>query len=90
MHHVNQLGWKDFSDHQIFMRSRSESYDAIITFDDDFKKLILEFGFPPKIIHLKIGNASNANIVRCLENKKLRIYEFLNDSNLDYLDILTI
>jgi predicted nuclease of predicted toxin-antitoxin system len=44
------------------MAAREEKYDAIITLDEDFNKLLLQYGTPPKIIWIKTGNCSTAKL----------------------------
>jgi predicted nuclease of predicted toxin-antitoxin system len=47
--HVKTLNWIDWNDHDIFMSARELKYDAVITLDEDFNKLLLQHGTPPKV-----------------------------------------
>ncbi|REA57865.1 hypothetical protein DSL64_22325 [Dyadobacter luteus] len=56
--HVSQLGLLNTNDHEIFMFARNNEFDAIITLDDDFVRLLNLFSSPPKIIWLRTGNCA--------------------------------
>jgi predicted nuclease of predicted toxin-antitoxin system len=64
--HVKTMDWIDWDDYAIFMSARKLGYDAVITLDEDFNKLLLQHGTPPKIIWLKAENCSTANLVDVL------------------------
>jgi len=69
------------------MSARKLQYDAIITLDDDFSKLLLEHGTPPKIIWLKTGNCSTAKLIDVIISHKEVIQHFLSDAGFDCLEI---
>jgi predicted nuclease of predicted toxin-antitoxin system len=54
---VRELGLENYSDRSIWEFAKKENY-TIVTFDSDFFDLNLILGSPPKIIWLRIGNAS--------------------------------
>lgn len=58
IHHVKGLGLINADDHIIFKYARENEFDAVITLDDDFVKLLDLFSAPPKIIWLRTGNCS--------------------------------
>ena len=58
---VKQLELTDFSDFEIWKFALKNDY-TIVTFDSDFIELSNLRGFPPKIIWLRFGNASNLKI----------------------------
>lgn len=57
--HVRQLGLGGASDLAIWDRACQEGY-GLVTKDEDFLSLSVARGFPPKVVCLAIGNASNA------------------------------
>ncbi len=73
--HVNQVGLENSTDAAIWDFARINSF-IIVTFDADFYDLALLMGVPPKIIWLRIGNASTLAIVNILMKNKTLIKEF--------------
>ena len=59
----------------------------IITNDDDFMRLLISKGYPPKIIILRIGNQSNDNIFQLLCEKKKEISSFVKSEDYGLLEI---
>jgi predicted nuclease of predicted toxin-antitoxin system len=68
--HVKSQGWVDWKDYDIFMSARKLQYDAVITLDEDFNKLLLEHGTPPKIIWIKTGNCSTTKLTDVIVSHK--------------------
>ncbi|HEV7382142.1 MAG TPA: DUF5615 family PIN-like protein [Dyadobacter sp.] len=75
--HVRQLGLLNTNDHEIFMFGRNQGFEAIITLDDDFVKLLNLFSSPPKIIWLRTGNCATLNLAEILISKYDIIKEFI-------------
>jgi predicted nuclease of predicted toxin-antitoxin system len=46
---------------------------VIVTKDDDFNGLLALFGYPPKVIHLRVGNCSNEHLARLLSTAKTEL-----------------
>ena len=57
--HVRLLGLGGADDLVIWARARTDGA-LLVTKDDDFLRLSVTRGFPPKVICLAIGNAGNA------------------------------
>jgi predicted nuclease of predicted toxin-antitoxin system len=60
---------------------------AVLTQDEDFSNLLLEFGPPPKIIRLRLGNCSVAFLAEVLLSHKEVIQKFLENEGQDILEI---
>lgn len=56
--HVRLLGLGGADDLTLWERARSEG-ELLVTKDEDFLRLSMSRGFPPKVICLAIGNAGN-------------------------------
>ena len=56
--HVRLIGLGGADDLAIWDRARLDG-DLLVTKDDDFLRLSMSRGFPPEVICLAIGNASN-------------------------------
>lgn len=50
----------------------------IVTNDDDFSRLSLKNGFPPKVILLRIGNHRTQDVAELLISKKEEFAKFQN------------
>lgn len=85
--HVKDLGLTDFSDHKIFQFARKNEFVAILTLDEDFNNLQIEFGVPPKIIWLRVGNCSTKILAQLILDKASIIKKFLLDEQTECLEI---
>lgn len=74
------------SDADIWRFAKSNKYH-ILTFDEDFSELQNLYSFPPKIIWLRIGNASTNHIKSTLLEKEAEIAAFLSNEELGVLEI---
>lgn len=63
---IRDLGLRDASDEEIFMRAR-EADAVLLSKDNDFIRLNEKLGQPPKILWLTCGNTSNENLKRILD-----------------------
>ncbi len=86
--HVKSLSWIDWNDYDIFINARLQGYTAVITLDEDFNILLLEYGKPPKVIWLKTGNCSTQVLSEIIISKIEIINSFLEDN--DDFDCLEI
>jgi predicted nuclease of predicted toxin-antitoxin system len=74
--HVRLLGMEEADDRVIWQYARDNDL-IIVTQDADFDGLAQVHGFPPKIIWLRCGNTSTANILHLL----LTNYDLIKDFN---------
>jgi predicted nuclease of predicted toxin-antitoxin system len=58
---VRSLGLRDATDKEIFIRAK-EAKAVIMSKDDDFARLLEDFGPPPSIIWITSGNSSNGRM----------------------------
>ncbi len=58
--------------------AKNEGY-TIVTKDNDFNNLVAFFGFPPKVIWIRKGNCSTAEIRELLNSNIERIKAFISD-----------
>jgi len=85
--HVRQLGLTDAEDYDIFIFARANGYEAVITADDDFVKLINQFSEPPKIIWIRTGNCSTKVLSELLWDKVQTIREFIQSKDFDIYEV---
>ena len=73
---LRDLGLRDATDQEIFFAARAS--DAIvITKDNDFVRLLEQYGPPPKVIWLTCGNTSNARLKEILNETLEKALELL-------------
>ena len=87
--HINEVGLQDSTDTNIWEFAKSNGY-AIINFDSDYYDLSLIKGCPPKIIWLRIGNATTKRIAGTLEEDIELIRLFFTDNSYKDLSCLEI
>ena len=77
---------KRLTDLMIWQFAKKNNY-TILTFDEDFSELQNLYFFPPKIIWLRIGNASTVEIADVLVKLKYEIEKFIQDEELGVYEI---
>jgi len=75
--HVRELGMAEAQDR--------DSGFAIVSKDNDFQQMSFVFGAPPKVIWIRRGNCSVAEIEEILRTNASRILEFDEDEESSYL-----
>lgn len=60
-HSVKYLGYRDASDKAIFAAAR-EASAVVITKDADFVRMLEQYGAPPRVLWLTLGNTTNAHL----------------------------
>jgi predicted nuclease of predicted toxin-antitoxin system len=73
--HVNLVGLASATDLEIWAYAREHDF-TVISKDDDFRSLSLVNGAPPKVIWLRIGNASTAAIESFIRSALVKIRTF--------------
>jgi len=64
-----------------------ENIFTIITHDEDFEKIVLSKGCPPKVIILKTFNKNTLELANLIISKKEEIESFYSNSELMILEI---
>lgn len=75
------LGMLRSTDHDLFMHARNEKA-IVITKDEDFIRLLNEFGSPPKVIWVTCGNTSNAKLKMIFEANFHSALKLLEENDL--------
>ena len=75
---VRELGLENSSDTEIFDFAERNDY-VIVTFDSNFCNLNIIRGFPVKIIWIRTGNTTTANLEKLLRKKSDIIKLFLSE-----------
>lgn len=85
--HVYLLGMQMSSDAEIWTYAFENRF-TIVTQDSDFYERSLLFGFPPKVIWLRVGNTSTENIEKLLRQLHTQLLLFEKDKTLGCFQIL--
>ena len=63
--HVTALDLDTATDREIWDHAREHGY-VIVSKDSDFRQLAFLYGPPPKVLWLRVGNASTATVLQVL------------------------
>jgi predicted nuclease of predicted toxin-antitoxin system len=85
--HVALLGMARATDLEIFDFAGRSGF-AILSKDTDFHHLSFRYGAPPKVVWIRLGNASTAEIAACLLASAVRIRRFLSDDEATVMAVL--
>lgn len=78
--HVRSLGYGGAADTTIWQLALSSAC-TLLTRDEDFLQLSILNGAPPKVILLRTGNCSTAEVVSLLQARLAVIIGFLDDED---------
>jgi predicted nuclease of predicted toxin-antitoxin system len=85
--HVNQIRKSPpMTDGEIWEYAKTNGL-IIITNDDDFYKLSVLLGYPPKVILLRTNNQKTERIAKILLEKKESIKLFIQDEDVGIIEI---
>ncbi len=85
--HVSRMGLSvPVADYAIWQFAKKESY-MIVTFDEDFETFANLYGFPPKVILMRLGNSSTNHITNTLKSKIVEIENFYASPSYGLLEI---
>ena len=84
--HVYVLGLARSSDKEVWDYARDNAF-TIVTQDSDFNERSLIYGYPPKVIWLRVGNTSTANVMLLLKQHWGMIVSFGKSKSLGCLQI---
>jgi predicted nuclease of predicted toxin-antitoxin system len=84
--HVAEVGLDQATDREVWEYARAGGY-VIVSKDSDFRQLAFLFGPPPKVVWLRVGNASTTDIVSLLR-ESIDVVEEFADGGEDALLVL--
>ena len=82
--HIRKVGMKEAQDIDIWEYAKSNGY-VIVSKDTDFQQRSLLFGFPPKVVWLRVGNCTVHTIENLLRRHSVAIHTFDLDAAKSYL-----
>ena len=84
--HVRLVGLKSAEDPEVCQLAVSEDL-VIVSKDSDMHDRSLLFGFPPKVIWIRLGNCSTREVEDLIQREFSKIAEFVED---DFASFLTL
>lgn len=74
--HVELVGLRGATDTVVWEYAKAEGY-VLVSKDNDFRQRSFQYGAPPKVIWLSVGNAGTAVIRRLLREAREEIERFV-------------
>ena len=84
--HVVAAGLSRAEDRAVWTYAASKDL-AVVSKDKDFAEMAMAYGPPPKLIWLRVGNASTREIEALLRTRMADVIAFLADSSLAVLKL---
>lgn len=82
--HVRTVGLKSSDDPDVWKHAVDNGF-VIVSKDADMHDRSLIFGFPPKVIWIRLGNCSTKNVEDLIRKEKERIFYFFEDEYASFL-----
>ena len=82
--HVLDLGLGRATDDAVWKLAAAEER-ILVTKDEDFERLSVLRGAPPKVIWIRLGNCTTEDVVRLLRLRREQIQRFAADPDADFL-----
>jgi predicted nuclease of predicted toxin-antitoxin system len=83
---TNLLGFSTVNDSVVWEHARENDF-VVVTLDKDFSDLALQRGVPPKIIWMRCGNSTVAEVERLLRVNLVEIQHFESNHSAEVLEI---
>ncbi len=84
--HVRDVGLKAADDPTVWNYAKEHGF-VIVSKDSDFHQRSLVLGYPPKVIWIRLGNCSTAEIKQLLRQYEDAIKSFEGDSEATFLSL---
>ena len=84
--HVREVGLRDADDEAVWRYAAGQGL-VIVSKDVDFHQRSLLFGPPPKVVWIRLGNASTGQIERFLRTRREALLAFEQDQGAAFLAV---
>lgn len=84
--HVREIGLKAADDPVVWEYAKDNDL-TIVSKDSDMHQRSFMFGYPPKIIWVRLGNCSTSDVERLLRRRFASIEAFYEDANASFLSL---
>ena len=84
--HVRTLGRSGAADPNVWELAREHGC-VLVTKDEDFHRLSVLRGAPPKVVWLRVGNCTTSDIVALLRERARQLREFEAQTDVTFLEL---
>lgn len=84
--HVREVGLKEAGDPVVWAYARDHGL-MVVSKDSDFHQRSFLYGYPPKVVWLRLGNCSTADVERVLRTNYEVIKDFHQDETAAFLSL---
>ena len=84
--HVREVGLKEADDAVVWDYAKQYGF-VIVSKDTDFRQRSFVFGAPPKVIWVRLGNCSTADVEKLLRQHAQTVEAFSEDVELAFLSL---
>ncbi len=82
--HVREVGLKEAEDPTVWEYAKQQSF-MIVSKDADFHQRSFVFGFPPKVVWIRLGNCTTADVEQVIRKNFASIKAFAEDEEVAFL-----
>jgi predicted nuclease of predicted toxin-antitoxin system len=84
--HIRELGRGGASDEDVWQLA-VEHHCVLVTKDEDFHRLSVLRGGPPKVVWIRLGNCTTADIANLLLEHRADIHRFVDQDEATFLEL---
>ncbi len=84
--HVRVLGAGGSADHRVWQLAREHGC-VLVTKDEDFHRLSVLQGAPPKVVWVRLGNCSTQDVATLLRGHEADIRRFVDQGETSFLEL---
>lgn len=84
--HVSDAGLGGAPDLTVWQYARGNDF-VLVSKDEEFQRLSVLFGPPPKVVWLRVGNGATATIIRLLRENRDEIAAFVRHDEAGFLEL---
>jgi predicted nuclease of predicted toxin-antitoxin system len=82
--HVREVGLKEAEDPTVWEYAKQQNF-MIVSKDSDFHQRSFVFGFPPKVVWIRLGNCTTADVEFVIRKNFESIKAFAEDEEVAFL-----
>ena len=84
--HVREVGLKEAGDPVVWAYAQDHGL-MVVSKDSDFHQRSFLYGYPPKVVWVRLGNCSTADVERVLRTNYEVIKDFFEDESAAFLSL---
>lgn len=84
--HISTLGLDGAADRAIWDRAAAEGF-ILVTKDEDFQRMSVLLGPPPKVVWIRLGNCATADVARLLRFRAEAVRAFAEQEEVAFLEL---